>query len=95
MDVVVWLRSLGLGKYEVVFRRNAKLLEVLRREVRQDARAGFVSALSAAMASSSLRRCPSVPQRVSTGGTRQTDTSRLRARRLVGSTEPRPSSACN
>jgi hypothetical protein len=22
MDIVVWLRSLGLGKYEVVFREN-------------------------------------------------------------------------
>jgi hypothetical protein len=23
MDIVVWLRSLGLGKYEAIFRENA------------------------------------------------------------------------
>ena len=26
MDVVVWLRSLGLGKYEAAFRENEKTL---------------------------------------------------------------------
>jgi hypothetical protein len=35
MDVVVWLRSLGLGKYEAAFRENAiteKLLPSLTAE---------------------------------------------------------------
>jgi len=31
MDVVVWLRSLGLGKYEAVFRENDIDDTVLRR----------------------------------------------------------------
>ena len=30
MDVVVWLRSLGLGKYEAAFRENEITEKVLR-----------------------------------------------------------------
>ena len=41
MDVVVWLRSLGLGQYEAVFRENEIYETVLPSLTAEDLRGGL------------------------------------------------------
>ena len=47
MDVVVWLRSLGLGKYEAVFRENEITEKVLPNLTAEDLKELGVAALGA------------------------------------------------
>ena len=46
MDVVVWLRSLGLGKYEAVFRENEITEKVLPNLTAEDLKELGVAALA-------------------------------------------------
>ena len=72
MDVVVWLRSLGLGKYEAVFRENEIDETVLPSLTAEDLKELGVTALGhrrklldaiAALRSDASGKTPSVAQR--------------------------------
>jgi hypothetical protein len=60
MEIPVWLRGLGLGKYEAAFREN-DIDETLLDAVAGSTRGALplASPRRAAMASSSFTRCPS------------------------------------